>query len=317
MRNQRLAASFGMVNARCAFIAACVAGLLLSFVSCASTGAVKKDVKTGNEFAELPPGALTYIRFDVKPSRGLLDGFLTRHRLNTKTLKTFFDRTDTAVAAVYPKLAGESGTGTRRFLLAAYGKNYPAALSSFSLFFNPAWKKTRSVTGKKYWRSPKNGVSLFMQRDKARISDADPFFIEDGVETPVIFRIFSADADVSAWITKPDFLDKALARMDIPITIPATGLFISASAHEKGWKVDFRLETPGRAQARGLVSVLALVKNALDRAYIKDAGIAALARLLLSEPPSVDDNALILRCPAIPEATLAGLIASFSIQLNR
>jgi hypothetical protein len=295
---------------------ACVAGLLLLFAACASTGAVKKDDIPGNIFADLPAGALAYVRVDVKPSRTLLNDILTRYKLDTKTVKTFFDRTDTAAAAVYPA-AGSPHEGTRRFLLAAYGKNYPVALSAFSLFFSPAWKKTKSVTGKKYWRSVKNRVSLFMQKGRALISDADPFFTEGSAEAPENFHVSVGDSDVSAWITKLDFLNKTLARMDIPITVPATALFISASVHEEGWEVAFRLETPSQAQARGLVSVLTLVRNALSDGYIKDPKLAAFTGLLLSEPPSVDGNALILRCPAIPEDALSGLIVSFSIQLNQ
>jgi hypothetical protein len=297
--------------------AALAAGILLVFASCASTSAVRKDETAINPFADLPAGALAYIRVDVSPSRTLLDRFLTRYRLNTKTVKTFFDRTDTAVAAIYPAQAESPGEdAARRFLLAGYGKNYPAALSSFSLFFSPAWKKTKSVTGKKFWRSTKNRVSLFMQKNRALISDGDPFFTGDGAETPENFRQFSAETDLSAWITTPDFLNNALMRMDIPITIPATALFIGASRHEEDWEAVFRLETPGQAQARGLVSVLTLVRNALDGGYIRDPKMAELVRLLLSEMPYLDGTALVLKCPAIPEDTLAGLIASFSIQLN-
>ena len=306
----------GSLNVQRTVRLVCIAGLLLLFAACASTDAVKKYEEGGNVFADLPAGAAAYIWIDVKPSRSLLDNILTQYRLGTKTVKTFFDRTDTAAVAVY-QAAGSPLGGARRLLLAAYGKNYPALLSSFSLFFDPAWKKTKSVTGRKYWRSVKNRVSLFMQKDRALVSDADPFFTEDSAEAPGNFDLFRADADVSAWITGPDLLNNALARMDIPITVPATALFVSASGHEEGWEVAFRLETPGQAQARGLVSVLTLARNALSGGYIKDPKVAAFAGLLLSEPPSVDGNALILRRPAIPETALAGLIASFSIQLNQ
>ena len=296
---------------------ACTGGILLLFAACASTDAVKKDEAAGNVFADLPADALAYVWIDVKPSMGLLDNILTRYRLGTKTVKSFFDRTDTAVAAVYPASAGNLDFGSRRFLMAGYGKNYPALISSLSLFFDPGWKKTKSITGRKYWRSEKNRVSLFMQKNKSLVSDADPFFIEDSAETPENFYLSGRDADVSAWITKLDFLNNALARMDIPITVPATALFVNASRREEGWEVVFRLETPGQAQARGLVSALTLVRNALAGGYIKDPRAAAFAGLLLSEPPSVDGNALILKCPAISEDALAGLIASFSIQLNQ
>jgi hypothetical protein len=305
----------------CIVRAVLAAGILLVLASCASTSPAGKDEADTNLFADLPAGALAYIRVDVGPSRTLLDRFLTRYRLNTKTVKTFFDRTDTAVAAIYPAPAGSPAESpgeeaARRFLLAGYGKNYPAALSSFSFFFSPDWKKTKSVTGKKYWRSTKNRVSLFMQKNRALISDADPFFTEDSADTPENFRPFSAETNLSAWITTPDFLNNALLRMDIPITIPATALFIGASRHEEDWEAIFRLETPGQAQARGLVSVLTLVRNALDNGYIRDPKMAEFVRLLLSEMPYVDGTALVLKCPAIPEDTLAGLIASFSIQFQ-
>jgi hypothetical protein len=294
-----------------------IAGLLFLLAACAATSAVKKGDEARNEFAELPEGAFAYIRINVKPARALLDSFLTRYGLGTKTVKTFFDRTDTAVAALYPPSpASPLEDVKRRFLMVADGKNYPAALSSFSLFFNPAWQKARSVTGGKYWHSQKNRLSLFMRKNKARISDADPFFNENRAEAPESFRFFSAGAQVAAWITNTDFLDKTLARMDIPVTIPALALFISAYRYEEDWQAVFRLETPGPAQARGLVSVLNLVRNSLSEGYgdrIRSPGLAAFARFLLAEPPYVDGSALILKSPVIPEAALAGLIASFRI----
>ncbi|MDR2803294.1 MAG: hypothetical protein LBB22_03270 [Treponema sp.] len=302
------------------------------FVSCATRGATDASASAaanaaasaaasaglngggmaGGEFADLPAGALAYINIDVKLSRKLLDDVLTRYKLNTKTVISFFDRTDRAAAAVYAE--------NKRFLLIGYGKNYPAGLSSFSLFFNPSWEKRKSAAGKKYWYSAKNRFTLLMQKNKTHISNGDPFFSADMAETPENFALLNDGSGVSVWMADTEILNRLLVRMDIPITIPASALFISAVPQDSGeenWNITFRLETWTQSQAKGLISVFSMLRNALNGNYISNkTAAAAFVRTLFSEPPALDGSAIVLKCTSISRSELAGLAASFPVYLK-
>jgi hypothetical protein len=280
------------------------AGVLLA--ACAGQGSVREDLVAGSEFAGLPADAQAYVTVDVERSRELLDDVLAVSGLGGKTVKTFLDKTFSASAALYFR-ADRSG---RTYLLASSGRNYPAAASDFSFFFSPSWKKTRSATGKKYWHSVKSRISLSIQRNKAYISDGDPFFDGNDAVPPAGFKLFSGGSPLSAWITDMSPLNKTLERLDIPVTVPADALYMAAFEKENGWQAVFRMETPSAAQARGLVSVLSMVRAASARGYIKDATAIKFVSLLLSETPSVDGAALILKSPVMAQAEFAALIAS-------
>jgi hypothetical protein len=293
-------------------------GAVLLFVSClTSSGGKVDDVPRLNKFAGLPAGAPVYVSADVGPSRELLEEFLTayKYRLNGKTIKTFFDKTSEVAAAVYPRI-GAMERRERAFLLACYGKNYPAVLSSFSFFFSPSWKQVKSVTGKKYWRSSKNRISLDMRRDKAYISDADPFFEGESAEPPESFTDFSAGSRMSVWIRDVSLLNDALARIDIPVTVPAEAIFIAVFENEGYWQASFCIETPSAAHARGLVMMLSLVRGALAGGRIAGGPGVEFARMLLSEPPALDGSALTLKSPVMTRAEIARLITLLSIYLK-
>jgi hypothetical protein len=291
-------------------------GIILLFSSCAVSSSVRKDDR-GNVFEDLPAGALVYASIDVKSSKELLDDVLSRYRLKQKTVKTFLDMTDRAVIAAYPARTESGGIMERRFLMVGYGKKYPAGILSFSFFFDPAWHKIKSITGKKYWRSSKNNISLFIQKNRAHISDADPFFDEDSVAAPEIFTYFSEGSCISAWLTDMSPVNNALEQIDLPIMIPATAIFAAIFPHEEAWQIRFRVETPSQAHARGLLSVLSMARNALSGtygSYIR--GNMDFLRLLLSEPPQVDGSALVLKSPPLSQSALAGLIAPLAIYLK-
>jgi hypothetical protein len=258
-------------------------------------------------FADLPPDAPVYIRVDAERSRELLDDALALAGLGGKTLKAFMGRTLAASLALYPR-ANRTGGG-RTFALAGSGKNYPVAASSFSFFLSPSWKKVRSATGKKYWRSSKSRISLLIRRNKAYISDGDPFFDGSGAEPPAGFAFFSEGSSVSAWINDMSLLNNALERLDIPITVPADAIYIAAFEEDDVWQAVFRLETPSAAQARGLVSVLSMARSAFARGYITGSA-ARFARLLLSEAPLADGSALVIKSPVMARAEFAALIVS-------
>lgn len=275
------------------------AGLL--FVSCATTGVRDAGAFRGG-FDGLPADALAYVRLDVKSTRSLLNGVLARNGLNTKAVKEFLDKTDTAAAAVFP-LGAE-----RRFLLAADGKNYPVAASSFSFAFSPAWKKIASATGRRYWRNEARRLSLVLSGGSAYISDADPFFPGPRAVPPDSFAPFAASADASVWVRDTSFIDTALAVADVPITIQATGLFIALFRQTDGWRLALRLEMPSAAQANGLAAVLTMLRTSLRDGAVKLGPEAAtFAKLLLSEPPQADGSAIVFQSPHMGDGEFYGL----------
>jgi hypothetical protein len=281
----------------------CLFCAVLLFVSCATTGVRDAGAFRGG-FDGFPADALAYIRLDVKSTRKLMDGVLARNGLNTEAVKKFLDKTDTAAAAVFP-LGAE-----RRFLLAANGKNYPAAASSFSFAFSPAWNKTASATGRRYWRNEARQLSLVLSSGSAYISDADPFFTGPRAVPPDSFAPFAALADASVWVRDTSFIDTALAVADVPITIPSTGLFIALFRQTDGWRLTLRLEMPSVAQAKGLAAVLTMLRTSLRNGAVKLGPEAAtFANLLLSEPPQTDSSAIVFQSSHLGDGELSGLIA--------
>jgi hypothetical protein len=294
-----------------------VFGVWFLLAACAGSSGVRRDAPARHDFLDLPAGASAYIWIDVAPSREFLDDILTQNRLNTKTFKTFLDKTNTAVLALYPPDRGGEGSSERSFLLIGRGSNYPVFVSSVSMAFDPAWGKKKSPAGKKYWRHKKNRLSFFMRKDETHISDGELFLDGEDTESPESFWTFNEGAQLAMWITDISPLNNALLRMDIPITIPADALFITGFRQGEDWRAVFRMETPSPAQARGLASILSLLRRAFDGNYIKDANAANLARFLLSEPPEIDGRAIILKSPPITRARLAGLTELLSVYLKK
>jgi hypothetical protein len=284
--------------------------------ACASFSGGWRSVAAQHEFLDLPAGASAYIWADVIPSREFLDDILSQNRLNTKTVRTFLDKTNTVVLALYPP-DSSAADSERSFLLVGRGANYPVFLSSASMTFDPAWQKKKSPAGKKYWSSKKNTLSFFMQKQKTYVSDGALFFDWAGTEPPASFWDFNEGAQIVAWITDISPLNNALARMNIPITIPADALFIAGFRRGEDWQAVFRMETPSFAQARGLASMLLLLRRALDGNYIKDLNAAEFARFLLSESPEIDGRAIILKSPPITRTRLAGLTELLSVYLKK
>jgi hypothetical protein len=279
----------------------CLFCAALLFVSCATTGVRDAGAFHGG-FDGFPADALAYIRIDVKSTRKLMDGVLARNGLNTEAVKKFLDKTDTVAAAVFPLDA------ERRFLLAADGKNYPAAASSFSFAFSPAWKKIASATGRRYWRNEAKRLSLVLSSGNAYISDADPFFTGPRAVPPDSFAPFAALADASVWVWDTSFIDTALAVANVPITIPSTGLFIALFRQTDGWRLALRLEMPSAAQAKGLAAVLTMLRTSLRNGAVKlDPEVATFANLLLSEPPQADGSAIVFQNPHLGDGELYGL----------
>jgi hypothetical protein len=310
---------------------------VLVLASCASAPRTRPaEEELGGEFAALDPGALVYLVVDVPAARPILDlvsfdGGMLRSGLPPAIL----DKTGIAAAAVYPP-----GTG-RRFLLAAEGR-FPSGRAGFSFAFSPSWKRTSSPVGKKYWRSAREGLSVFLDSRSARVSDGDPFARAGRVIPPDSFGPLRRGAVLAGWIESAAApINSFLEKLGIPLRIPAEralfgiyavppgeypaepGFDSSGSAPSgsgeppRRYEAVLRIETSSPSQARGLIAMISLLRVFLDTGADIDPGSpAALVIALLSNPPVQEDSSLVLRSSGMDGENIALLFNLFSVYSN-
>jgi hypothetical protein len=133
---------------------------------------------------------------DVDASRPLLDRF-SLGGVSGKQSAEILDRTQYAVAAVYPELPVKSESGVpsgensgnveagksdlnlpqaevpKGIQIVAWG-NYPSVRAGFSFTFNKDWKQRKSAAGKPYWYSDRNGLSVALTARQAFVAMAAP-----------------------------------------------------------------------------------------------------------------------------------------------
>jgi hypothetical protein len=235
------------------------------------------------------------------------------------------DMTDTAAAAVY---SSEDGRG---FLLAAQGR-YPNSRLRFSLGLSSSWKKTRSETGGRYWRSERDKLSVYVDPRYALLSGGDPFPHTGGVTPPERFRELGEGAVMAGWIPDAEpLINRFLSGMRIPLSIPADLLIFGVYAVSAGAEMELsaaeadivnpasrffariRLELPSPSHASALVSMIALI-----RSYIVNPALTAeegfsLVPFLFANVPIQDDSSLILRTAVMDAERIALLFNLFSL----
>jgi hypothetical protein len=274
---------------------------------------------------------MAYLTVDVPAARPILDlvSFGGAKGMSGAGFPSaILDRTETAVAAVYPP---GSGCG---FLLAAEGR-FPAARAGLSFAFSPSWKKVSSPGGKRYWRSSREGLSVSLDSRSARVSDGDPYGAAGGVTPPDSFGHIRRGAALAGWIEDAAVpLNRFLENLGIPMRIPAERVVFgvyplpaalpgipdsdgNGGAGDSRYEAVLRIETQSSAQARGLIAMISLIRLFLDG--WKDAGPdtpAAPVIALLANPPEQEDTALILRSAGMESGSIALLFGFFSVYSN-
>jgi hypothetical protein len=285
----------------------------LWFTSCASGPRVKAWYADPGEgaaetTAPVAPGGLVYFYIDVPAARPLLEK-LSLAGFTAGQNKEALDRTESAVAAIYPE------GSERRFLAAARGK-YPAFRAGFSFALSRDWKRVRSDTGT-YWRSAKNNLSLALSGDRAFISDGNPFIAGLGIEVPEGLAELRRGSLLAGWADDAGPLNQFIASMAIPIQIPAERLLFGVYAAEGGTKYEalLRLTTPTASQARGLVSIFSIARLVIAGMDLNEEG-AALASIFFASPPVQEGSTLIIRTGAVDETGIALLLNMFSLYSN-
>jgi hypothetical protein len=296
------------------------ASLIVLSASCASfPRTVAEAGAAGGGFAFLDPGGMVYLTLDVPQARPVLDrislGGMTRRQAAQA-----LDMTDTAVAAVYPP---EDGRG---FLLAARGR-YPSSRLRFSLGLSSGWKKTRSETGGRYWRSEGDNLSVYVDPRYALLSGGggDPFPRTGGVTAPACFGELSEGAVLAGWVPDAESLvDRVLSGMQIPLSIPADLLVFGVYAASADAEADaanpaprffarVRLELPSPSHASAIVSMIALIRSYIVNPALADGGGFSLVSLLFANAPIQDDSSLILRTAVMDAEEIALLFNLFSV----
>ncbi|GHV92743.1 hypothetical protein AGMMS50268_32460 [Spirochaetia bacterium] len=329
--------------------------LLLGLLFLASCATVPKTTlqppdAAGTEYFPLAPGALVYVYADVDAARPLLDHF-SLGGVSGSQAADILDRTRYAVAAVYPEAPAKPegdqnlpAQNVQNVQAAAWG-NYPSARAQFAFTFSKDWKKRRSATGKSYWYSDRNGLSVALNAGQAFVSLAapglvpgdaaanlknplDPFAPSPGTPSPEGFAEFRRGAALALWVENPAVpLNRFLSDMKLPLQIPAEQLLISllpavqagpeptaaspADPGSAGYEARIRIKTPTATQARGLVTLFSMARLFVTNAA-GAGGAAALLPVLFANPPVQEGAFLNIRTATLDAGDIALLFSQFS-----
>jgi hypothetical protein len=252
--------------------------LCLLLLSCAGVPSYVPPAEDGA--AILPAGGELYILADLEGSGGVED-FLPPELRKDKNAERLLRRTRGAAVVFFPESPEPSGP---RFFALAWGR-YPRFAVNLGLAFNRSWKKTASVTGKRYWRfrtapggGDPAGLSLVPGSELVLLSDGDPFSFSPGAAGPGTFMDFRRGSVLSGWLPGPALrINRFLEALEIPLMIPAEELFFSLiplapetpglpeappgeGPPARFYELSFRVKTPSVSQARALVSLFSMAR---------------------------------------------------------
>jgi hypothetical protein len=284
--------------------------LALALLASCATGPRKRPPEGEGEFAALAPGALAYVSVDVKRARPILER-VALGGFSGQQAAEILDKTDSAVAAVYPP------GFPRSFLVAAQGA-YPGFRAGLSFALSPSWKRVRSPEGA-YWRSSLQGLSVALDKRRAFVSDGDPLIPPPGPEAPEPYGALRRGALLAGW---SDYggasLNQFLASLEIPLRLPADRIVFAVYDFPAGgepglYQALLRIETPSVSQAKGLAAIFSLARIFLADLPPEAAGPLALAAALFANPPVQDGPALIARPGPLDAPGIALLFTMLSL----
>ncbi|MDR2516347.1 MAG: hypothetical protein LBC88_03075 [Spirochaetaceae bacterium] len=303
------------------------AGVICAALFFAACATAPRLTETGGDFDLLDGGGRIYFVADVPLARPILDhaGFSGLFGADTAEL---LDRTRRASVALYDDAPGKPGDDSgaasisRRFHLAARG-SYPASRAGIGLGLSAAWRQEKSRAGGTYWRSGA-GLGLYLTARTALVSDADPLFRAAAPERPPALEDLVPGAAVAGWIRDPAaYFDGLMRALGIPVHVPAETLVFAlypvedAAGNSEGESARYhaviRLETPAPAQARALTFILNTARSYAAGLPRSGDRIIAFALAVISSPPELDGNALVLRIPPLDAETIALLFRLFSL----
>lgn len=276
-----------------------------------------------DEFAAVGSGGAFYLRADVPACRPLLDALVDamaaadpagnpRPRLDAKSARKALDATESVVVVLGTGLGGSGWSAHAR-------GRYPSAWASFSLGFDPAWKRGKGPGGAAYWRN-KEGLALRFTADGAALSDGEPFPRGPAPAVPdSAADALDAYAAV-AWPADPAaFAEAALGPLaSIARTRPtAAALLLERNADGK-YVVEARLDFASAREARALEAVFRLASGVVPATGSPEPGDARsaaawLSARVLAGAVSRSEGSLVLRSAPAAPADLALLWPAVSV----
>jgi hypothetical protein len=280
------------------------------FVSCQSVPRIPNAFLEDMQILPLDKGAVAYVFANVQEARTILDKFPIEE-LNDPQAKQMFDRTDQAVAALFPE---ESG---KRFQLVMWG-NYPNSRARTAFTFNRSWKRQRSASGQNYWFSASNGLSLSINPRQAFLAASennepiDPFVT--GAEIPEDFNSFRrgvmgfTESPFSCWLENPSpMLSRSLNEAGIPIRFPVQQLFFNLYTTPSGeYEAVIRLVFNNTSQARGMAGILNLAGN-----FVSNDPDSVIAAIFLAYPSVYNNRSLDIKTALLSEREVTLLLEMF------
>jgi hypothetical protein len=234
------------------------------------------------------------------------------------------DRTETAVAAVYP------GEGGRGYMAWGQGR-YPSLRSSISFTFSRAWKKQKSETGASYWHNQDAGLSVLIKKDYALVSDGDPFFTEAPLEPSPRWKSLEAGALLSgAARNAGERINAFLNGLGLPIQFPAETLVFGLYPAEENsdaaaqgnaagpqnetlYQGRFYIETPSASLARSVQSMLSLARRFFQGGgTTEDTSLAVLGALFANQS-RLEGSTVIINTAPMTAGEIALLFNMFSV----
>lgn len=293
--------------------------VFLVLASCASAPRVNVPVSPGGEFASLAPGGQVYFYADVKRAQPIL-AHVTLKNINMKQTAGLLEQVDFLSGAVYPP---KGPPGSRTMLLHAWRRrgNIPGGAA---LALSSQWKKTTSRTGARYWHSSAYGLSVSIQKAEAFVSDGDPFIDGPPIEPPEHLADLRRQAEgppalVLGWVEdagRP--INKFLSTQGIPFKIPTDqilfALYEAPADANRMYEVVLRVETQNAGQARGLASILGLVRGFMEAVGPgMDLESLETLRPLLANPPRQDGSGLLISTGPMSDEGIALLLNRFAV----
>jgi hypothetical protein len=264
-------------------------------------------------YIPLEGGALVYIFADVKAAKPILD-LVPIDEMKNKRLTEVLEKTNTAVAALYPP---ESG---RRFQVVAQGA-YPSFRAGMALGMSSHWKKQRSAAGFSYWYSSADRLSAALNSKQAFAAawtedkPGDPVAAST-VKLPDDFGEFRRGAILSCWLEDPDSrINRIFQAMGIPLQLPAEQLFVSLfPATDQKYEAMIRMRFSSATQARALVALFSLARNLMALSpQTGETPMTVLAAILFANPPAQNDRDLNIKTAGLTEKQISLLFDLFSV----
>jgi hypothetical protein len=219
-------------------------------------------------FELFPRGATLYLSLDVTQSRVLVDALLPFVLNIDATQKQILKKTKHINAAIY-----RDGN-----LFALHGRSYPAAGGALALGASSAWEKGKGVFGT-YWKTKNDSneklhlliskklilISTFKQSQgipSGFISGAS-LSVTEKIKPPPSYTEYRNPL-LFAWVEDEKALSYILAKLQLPITLPAQKLSAVIIKEAAEYSVTFIIELPSAAIARSTALMINMAQSILN-----------------------------------------------------